>query len=207
MSYTLASTSDTTAETVVRNSRFIAVARRINDEGAARAFVEQQQRQYPDARHHCYAYVIGDAVHDRVERSSDDGEPGGTAGVPMLQVLHHRDLVNLAVVVIRYFGGIKLGAGGLVRAYTGAVTAALDTAPLVERVRGEVFTLAVDHSEVGRIESELRARSVSVLGTEYQDQAVLTLATNDSELLHALVAAATSGSGELEPAGVIYTDR
>ena len=206
MPYTIAAHSAVSVETVVRHSRFLATLRRVEDAGAAAAFVDEQRRRYPDARHHCFAYVIGDTPNARVERSGDDGEPGGTAGVPMLQVLHHRDLVNVAVVVTRYFGGVKLGAGGLVRAYSGAVAAAVDAADPVARVRRELFTLAVDHGDAGRVESELRARGVGVLDTAYGEHAVLTLSTPDPGALRTLVAAATAGSGELEPAETVYTD-
>src|SRR5690606_16790694 len=121
MPHTLAPGPDVVVETEVKHSRFLAAVRRVATADAALAFVDEQRRLYPDARHHCWAFVVGDDPSARAERSSDDGEPGGTAGIPMLQVLHHRDLVNVAVVVTRWFGGIKLGAGGLVRAYSGAV--------------------------------------------------------------------------------------
>ncbi|RZK74549.1 MAG: YigZ family protein, partial [Rhodococcus sp. (in: high G+C Gram-positive bacteria)] len=161
MPYTLAPhTADLTLETEVKHSRFIAALRRVEDADAAQAFVQDRRRAYPDARHHCSAYIIGNGPSDRVERASDDGEPGGTAGIPMLQVLKARDLVDVAVVVTRYFGGIKLGAGGLVRAYSGAVTTAVDAAPLVRRELRHLHTLAVGHAEAGRVESELRGRGV-----------------------------------------------
>ena len=206
MPHTLAPGPDVVVETEVKHSRFLAAVRRVDTADAALAFVDEQRRLYPDARHHCWAFVVGDDPSARAERSSDDGEPGGTAGIPMLQVLHHRDLVNVAVVVTRWFGGIKLGAGGLVRAYSGAVATALDEAPLVERRQQEKFTLAIDHGEAGRVEAELRGRGVAVLDVAYADRVVLTVAGRERSELQGWVASLTSGAGELEPAGVDWID-
>ncbi|MGA4691218.1 MAG: IMPACT family protein [Rhodococcus sp. (in: high G+C Gram-positive bacteria)] len=206
MPHTLAPGPDVVVETEVKHSRFLAAVRRVDTADAALAFVDEQRRLYPDARHHCWAFVVGDAPSARAERSSDDGEPGGTAGIPMLQVLHHRDLVNVAVVVTRWFGGIKLGAGGLVRAYSGAVATALDEAPLVERRQQEKFTLAIDHGEAGRVEAELRGRGVAVLDVAYADRVVFTVAGRERSELEGWVASLTSGAGELEPAGVDWID-
>ncbi|WP_016932174.1 IMPACT family protein [Rhodococcus sp. R1101] len=206
MPHTLAPGPDVVVETEVKHSRFLAAVRRVDTADAALAFVDEQRRLYPDARHHCWAFVVGDDRSMRAERSSDDGEPGGTAGIPMLQVLHHRDLVNVAVVVTRWFGGIKLGAGGLVRAYSGAVTAALDETSLVERRQQEKFTLAIDHAEAGRVEAELRGRGVAVLDVAYADRVVLTVAGRERGELEGWVASLTSGAAELEPAGVDWID-
>lgn len=206
MPHTLAPGPDVVVETEVKHSRFLAAVRRVDTADAALAFVDEQRRLYPDALHHCWAFVVGDDPSARAERSSDDGEPGGTAGIPMLQVLHHRDLVNVAVVVTRWFGGIKLGAGGLVRAYSGAVATALDEAPLVERRQQEKFTLAIDHGEAGRVEAELRGRGVAVLDVAYADRVVLTVAGRERSELEGWVASLTSGVGELEPAGIDWID-
>jgi len=206
MPNTLAPGPDVVVETEVKHSRFLAALRRVESAADAAAFTDEQRRLYPDARHHCWAFVVGDEPASRAERSSDDGEPGGTAGVPMLQVLHHRDVVNVAVVVTRWFGGIKLGAGGLVRAYSGAVAVALDSATLVPRERREVFTLAVGHGDAGRVDAELRGRGVSVLGVSYEDLAKFTVAARDPEQLASVVASVTSGAGELEPVGREWID-
>ena len=206
MPHTLAPGPDVVVETEVKHSRFLAAVRRVDTADAALAFVDEQRRLYPDARHHCWAFVVGDDPSARAERQSEDGEPGGTAGIPMLQVLHHRDLVNVAVVVTRWFGGIKLGAGGLVRAYSGAVATALDEAPLVERRQQEKFTLAIDHGEAGRVEAELRGRGVAVLDVAYADRVVLTVAGRERSELEGWVASLTSGVGELEPAGIDWID-
>ncbi|UYP19813.1 IMPACT family protein [Rhodococcus sp. Z13] len=206
MPHTLAPGPDVVVETEVKHSRFRAALRRVDTAEAALAFVDRQRRLYPDARHHCWAFVVGDDITARAERSSDDGEPGGTAGVPMLQVLHHRDLVNVVAVVTRWFGGIKLGAGGLVRAYSGAVSVALDGATLVERRKQEKFTFTVGHADAGRVESELRGRGVPVLDVAYTNSVEFTVASGDRGELAGLVASLTSGAGELEPAGADWID-
>jgi len=211
MSFTLPAGSDVVVETEVKHSRFIAALRRVDDPVDAQEFVDEQRRLYPDARHHCWAYVTGNEPSERAERSGDDGEPGGTAGVPMLQVLRARDLVDVAAVVTRYFGGIKLGAGGLVRAYSGAVAVAVDAAAatgtgLLSRERLDLLSLDVGHDTAGRIEAELRGRGIPVVDTDYGAEVTFTLATKDPAQLAAIVAELTSGAGELEPAGVQWVD-
>ncbi|MFD1811073.1 IMPACT family protein [Rhodococcus gannanensis] len=206
MPFTLPAGSDIEVETEIKHSRFIAVLRRVAGPAEAQEFLDEQRRRYPDARHHCWAYITGDEPSERAERAGDDGEPGGTAGVPMLQVLRTRDLVDVAVVVTRYFGGIKLGAGGLVRAYSGAVAAAVDAAPLLGRERLELFAVEVGHDTAGRVEAELRGRGVAVVGTAYGAAVTFTLATRDPGTLAAVVAETTSGGGELVPAGSRWVD-
>jgi uncharacterized YigZ family protein len=206
MPSTLPAGTDIVAETEVKRSRFIAVLRRADRATEAQDFLDEQRRRYPDARHHCWAYITGDEPSERAERAGDDGEPGGTAGVPMLQVLRTRGLVDVAVVVTRYFGGVKLGAGGLVRAYSGAVAAVVDAAPLVGRERLELLTLEVGHDTAGRVEAELRGRGVAVVDTAYGAAAALTLATRDPARLADTVAEITAGAGELVPAGARWVD-
>lgn len=204
MAFSLATDDRIRVESEIKRSRFITDLQRAEDVDVALELLADARREHPSAAHHCSAYVIGDESESRVERSSDDGEPGGTAGIPMLQVLKSRDLVNVAAVVTRYFGGVKLGAGGLVRAYSGAVSAAVDAATLVPRIRSELFRLAVDHAEAGRVESELRSRGVDVTGADYGSKATLTIASAEPEKLMSIVAALTGGHGELVPAGHVW---
>ncbi|MGW4479362.1 IMPACT family protein [Rhodococcus triatomae] len=206
MPFTLPADADIVVETEVKHSRFISVLRRVAEPVEAQAFLDEQRRRYPDARHHCWAYITGDEPSARAERAGDDGEPGGTAGVPMLQVLRTRDLVDVAAVVTRYFGGIKLGAGGLVRAYSGAVAAAVDAAPLLGRERLELFAVEVGHDTAGRVEAELRGRGVAVVDTAYGAAVTFTLATREPGALAAVVAETTAGAGELVPAGSRWVD-
>ncbi|TQL48572.1 putative YigZ family protein [Homoserinimonas aerilata] len=197
-------------EIEVKRSRFLCRLVRVETEEAARAAVELARREHWDARHHCSAFILGASVlPGQIRRSSDDGEPSGTAGAPMLDALAGRGLIDCVAVVTRYFGGVLLGAGGLVRAYSDAVLTAVDEAHatnrLVERARRELFALPLSHADAGRVEAELRQRGVGVLGTEYGSRAVVRL-TGDGEEVAAIVAAATAGAGRLEPLGTEWVD-
>ncbi|WP_188078664.1 IMPACT family protein [Rhodococcus sp. ANT_H53B] len=188
-------------ETDVKKSRFVAVVDRAATEAEARDVLAAARKADPAAGHHCSAFIVdssaGDPLADpkqqRIERSNDDGEPSGTAGMPMLDVLRGQHLTNVVAVVSRYFGGTKLGTGGLARAYSGAVTEALTGATFLARERREIMTLELDHAEVGRVESELRGHGVLVVGTSYGTRAVLTVAVSDAESAAALVASLTAG--------------
>ncbi|PZR51980.1 YigZ family protein [Xylanimonas oleitrophica] len=141
-------------ELVIKRSRFLAHLAPVTSVEEADAVVARLRKEMWDARHHCVALVVGS--HADQQRSSDDGEPSGTAGVPMLEVLRHRAVTDVVAVVTRYFGGILLGAGGLVRAYSSAVSEALDLArPVHRRVLTEV-TVDVAHADAGRIDNVLR---------------------------------------------------
>ncbi|WOP19885.1 IMPACT family protein [Raineyella sp. LH-20] len=193
---------DVTTELEVKRSRFITLLRRVDDEAAARALLAEARDVFPDARHHCSAWVVSVPDAQPLWHSSDDGEPSGTAGRPMLDVLLGSGLTDVAAVVVRYFGGTLLGTGGLVRAYSDAVASALDQAPRVLLVTSELWSLLLPHAEAGRIESELRGRGVAVHDVAYVADGVrLTLATQDRAGLGPLVAALTRGEGVLVPAG------
>lgn len=191
----------------IKKSEFIGHVARVESEDEAREFLDALRKRYHDARHVCSAFVIG-ADRD-IQRSSDDGEPAGTAGIPMLQaVLAHRtteealqDLSDVCVGVVRYFGGIKLGAGGLVRAYTDATVQAIDAARLTTRERLRLGRIEVPHADAGRLENELRASDVAVLGTDYGSaNASLNIAVTDSEGAREGAEAhlASSSSGQLD---------
>ncbi|CCQ15943.1 putative uncharacterized protein [Rhodococcus sp. AW25M09] len=130
---------------------------------------------------------------NRIERSNDDGEPSGTAGMPMLEVLRGHHITNVVAVVSRYFGGTKLGTGGLARAYGGAVNEALSQSTFLTRERRDIMTVELDHVDAGRVESELRGRGVVVLDASYLSCAVLTVAVADADSTVALVASLTAG--------------
>ncbi|MFI7581947.1 YigZ family protein [Kocuria kalidii] len=218
---TLAAGTEAVAELEIKRSRFLAVVRRTATEAEARAAVDDLRRSHHDARHHCSAFVLGP---DRdVQRSSDDGEPAGTAGLPMLEALVLRrtaapapdgdatDLSDVSAVVVRWFGGTLLGAGGLVRAYSEAVSQALDGATLVTRRRQRLYRLPASHADAGRIENELRAAGTTVLDTAYGAAgAELGLAVPDDDgavaALRSRVSALTAGAGDLRPVGVDWVD-
>ncbi|HKU29058.1 MAG TPA: YigZ family protein [Arthrobacter sp.] len=213
---TLADGEDFRHELEIKRSRFITVLRRSPNEDAARSLVTDLRKEFHDAGHHCSAFVLGP---DRdVQRSSDDGEPSGTAGIPMLEALIKRetqpgvtDLSDISAVVVRYFGGILLGAGGLVRAYSESVSVALDSAPLVQRRRLRICAIPVAHHAAGRLENDLRSAGFVMAGTSYESsRAVLRLAIADDaqEILNAgeRVAAMTAGSSEIHTEGTEWVD-
>jgi uncharacterized YigZ family protein len=197
------------AEIEVKRSRFLTTLERVEDEASARAVVERLRRQHWDARHHCSAFVLGPPGPGRVERSADDGEPAGTAGAPMLEVLRGHGVGDVVAVVTRWFGGTLLGAGGLVRAYGDAVRAGLDLTGTLRRDLVRELALEVDHADAGRVESELRSRGTMVLDTSYAARVVLLLGAPpaDEDRLHALVAELTGGTARAVPRGERWVDR
>jgi uncharacterized YigZ family protein len=197
---------DATAEVEDRGSRFLCTLRRVADEDAARDLVAALRREHWDARHHCSAFVLGPG--GTLQRSSDDGEPAGTAGAPMLEVLKGAGVSDVTAVVSRWFGGTLLGAGGLVRAYGDAVRAALAEAGTLRRSLLTELALDLDHADAGRVEGELRARGVRVLDVAYDARVRLLLAATPGEVdrLGEVVAAATAGTGLLEPVGERWVD-
>jgi uncharacterized YigZ family protein len=198
---TLARRTPVTTELEIRRSRFITWLARAGDEATARAFVDEARRAFPDARHHCSAFVVRVPGANLVERSSDDGEPAGTAGMPMLEVLRGSGLVDVVAVVVRYFGGIKLGTGGLVRAYSDAVRSALEVATVVVERETALFAIDLPHDSAGRVESELRASGFAVADVAYGAHVTLTLATDDDGALASAVASLTGAQAALRPAG------
>ncbi len=203
-------------ELEIKRSRFITVLHRTADEDSARSVLAGLRRDFHDARHHCSAFVLGP---DRgVQRSNDDGEPSGTAGIPMLEALLKRetapgvaDLSDTTAVVVRYFGGILLGAGGLVRAYSESVSAALGAAPLVRRRRMRICAVPVPHTAAGRLENDLRAAGYVMAETSYEAQTtVLRLALPDDPAGLAdageRLAALTAGSALLLPGETEWID-
>lgn len=193
-------------ELVIKKSRFLTLVAPVSSTEDADAIIAAVKKRAWDARHNCSAQVTGE-LGDRA-RSSDDGEPSGTAGVPMLEVLRRRELTDVVAVVTRYFGGIKLGAGGLVRAYSSAVSETLDRATLVDRhVLAEV-TITVDHADAGRFDNLLREwvrGHDAVLGDPaYAAYAVFEVWAPPVEIatLSAEVAEASGGGVIAEPTGL-----
>ena len=157
------------AEIEAKRSRFLCDLVPVASEDEARAVVERARKEHWDARHHCSAFVLGPAAD--IRRSNDDGEPSGTAGTPMLDVLTGADLTDVVVVVTRWFGGTLLGTGGLVKAYSDAVRAALDEARLVHYERQVRLTCQVTLADVGRVENALRAAGFVVADVDYATHA------------------------------------
>ncbi|OZQ65666.1 YigZ family protein [Paenibacillus sp. VTT E-133280] len=165
-------------EVVIRKSRFIGHVMPVENEEEALLFIEDIKKKHRDATHNCSAYVIGE--RDEIQRQSDDGEPSGTAGKPILEVIRNQGVKNVAIVVTRYFGGIMLGAGGLIRAYTDGAVLALEEGEVITRVlRREVF-VEIDYTWLGKVENELRGRGIQTGETLFTDKVtLLCLPRND----------------------------
>lgn len=154
-------------EIVIEKSTFIGYARPVENEEEALAFIQEIKKKHRDATHNVPAYVLGE--HNEVQRCNDDGEPSGTAGVPVLEVLKKEDVRNVAVVVTRYFGGIKLGTGGLVRAYTKGAKIALESAKIITRVLYQTVIVSVDYTLLGSLQNQLRMKQYDTKDIVYED--------------------------------------
>lgn len=160
-------------EVIEKKSRFIATIAAVSSKEEAEEFVASMKKKYWDARHNCSAYIIADKVD--ILHSSDDGEPSGTAGKPMLEVLLNEGIKNVCVVVTRYFGGTLLGTGGLVRAYQAAVKEGLKNCVLIEKQMGIKGTIIVDYNDMGRLQYLFATHGVEILENVYEQQVVMTV--------------------------------
>ncbi|MDN5790500.1 MAG: IMPACT family protein [Micrococcales bacterium] len=197
----------TQAAIEVRRSRFVCELDRVEDEDAARAAIEQVRSTSRDARHHCTAFILGPDGATR--RSNDDGEPTGTAGAPMLAVLRGAELTNVLAVVTRWFGGVLLGTGGLIRAYGEAVQSAVAAAHLVRVELREVLTIVVGPAEAARVENAIRDAGLPVTA-QWSAEAVhlrTAVAPDAVDALRTTVARLTSGRVELAMAGPTWVDQ
>ncbi|MCW2867468.1 MAG: YigZ family protein [Marmoricola sp.] len=197
---------DGSVELEVRRSRFVGTVARVGDEADARAVVDQLRREHWGARHHVHAYVLG--PERLLEQASDDGEPSGTGGPPVLEVLRGRGLSDVVVVVSRFFGGTLLGTGGLARAYADAARSVLAEVGVRERVLQDVCEVVVDVAAVGRLEHDLRSRGARVLGVEYFDRASLRFAIPPvaRPVAEEIVAELTGGEASLAVVGQEWVD-
>lgn len=154
-------------EITIQKSRFIAQIKRAETENEAQEFIQSIKKKHWNATHNCSAYIIGE--QDQIQKANDDGEPSGTAGVPILEVLKKRNLKDTVVVITRYFGGIKLGAGGLIRAYGKSTSEGLDAVGIVERRLVQIMHVKIDYTWLGKIERELRASDYKIKDIHYLD--------------------------------------
>ncbi|GAB2812866.1 YigZ family protein [Streptomyces daliensis] len=191
-------------ETEISRSRFLCALAPAATEREAQDFIAGVRKRHPAANHNCWAYVIG--ADGAVQKASDDGEPGGTAGVPMLQMLTRREIRYAVAVVTRYFGGTKLGAGGLIRAYGGAVGEALDAVGTVVRQRFRLVTVTTDHQRAGKLENELRATGHAVREVTYGAEVAIEVGLPEAGLdaFRSWLADATAGTARLELGGEVY---
>ena len=191
-------------EKTEKKSRFIATVRPIETEEDALAFLEEMKKKYWDARHNCYAYSVG--TNREFTRCSDDGEPSGTAGRPMLDVILGEEIYNVAVVVTRYFGGVLLGTGGLVRAYSKAVQEGLAASTVILKQKGIVLQITTDYTGIGKIQYIAGERSLPILDSEYTDRVVLKLLVPVQEIgsVEKAITEGTNGRAQLEQDGECY---
>ena len=193
-----------TGEIVEKKSRFIATVRPVKSEEEALAFLEEMKKKYWDARHNCFVYSVG--LNREYTRCSDDGEPSGTAGRPMLDVILGEDIYNVAVVVTRYFGGVLLGTGGLVRAYSKAVQEGLAASRIIEKRRGISMKVTTDYTGIGKIQYIAGERSIPILNSEYTDKVVLELLipSDETEAVQKAVTDGTNGRARMENDRELY---
>ncbi len=186
-----------------KKSRFIATVQPVSSEKEALDFIAAMKKKYWDASHNCSAFVVGE--HQELQRCSDDGEPQGTAGRPMLEVLLGKDLHNTAAVVTRYFGGTLLGTGGLVRAYSAAVQEGLNACTIAEQSYGVCLTIRTDYNSIGKIQYLLGRQNLPTLNAEYTDIVeIRTLVEKSQEQsLRDAVIEATSGKAAFPAAELV----
>lgn len=185
-------------EITEKKSRFIATVRPVESEDEAVSFINEMKKKYWDARHNCSAFVIG--KRQELTRCSDDGEPAGTAGRPMLDVLLKENIHNAAVVVTRYFGGVLLGTGGLVRAYQQATKAGLLASEIIEKKDGAVLFIRTDYTGIGRLQYLFAQEKITVMDTAYEADVLVkaVIPENDKKRIEKTIIEQTNGTAKLE---------
>ncbi|MFC4323375.1 YigZ family protein [Litchfieldia salsa] len=191
----------------IQKSRFIASINRVTTESEAQSFIQQIKKQHSSANHNCSAYLIGE--HDQIQKANDDGEPSGTAGVPMLEVLKKKQLKDTVVVVTRYFGGIKLGAGGLIRAYGKATSEGLLATGIVERKLMKVVHTKIDYTWLGKVENDLRSSIYEIKEIHYLEDVEVEVYVKEDEVAAFCdwMTELTNGKCELTEGIVIYLEQ
>lgn len=194
------------AEIIIKKSRFIGHAKPVETEEEAIQFIEAIKKEHWNATHNCSAYCVG--PNNEFQKQSDDGEPSGTAGKPILEVIKQLDLRNTVVVVTRYFGGIKLGAGGLIRAYTDGAVAAIEAAEPVFRVLHQKVSIVIDYTWQGKVENALRNEEVIIDQTEFTDKVTYHCLppAHEVDKFKAWVVELTQGKAELHAGETLYLE-
>jgi uncharacterized YigZ family protein len=193
-------------EIVIERSRFIAHVARVETEEEAQAFIADIKKQHWSANHNCSAYMIGE--NNLIQKANDDGEPSGTAGVPMLEVLKKRDLKDTVVVVTRYFGGIKLGAGGLIRAYGKSTSEGLNATGIVERKLMRIMKTKIDYTWLGKVENEVRSSHYQLKEIHYLDAVEVEVYVEEAakDGFTSWMTELTNGQGEISEGEVEYLE-
>ena len=167
-------------EVIIDKSTFIGYAKPIKTEEEAINFVNEIKKKHKDATHNVWAYTVGESMN--IQRYSDDGEPQGTAGIPTLEVIKKEELRNVVVVVTRYFGGIKLGAGGLVRAYTKGAKIGIESAKVIEKVLYKSVGIEIDYNQLGKVQNEIMNMGYFIKDTVYEDNVEIIVYSRISEI-------------------------
>lgn len=198
---------DGQSEIEIKKSRFICSFKRVTTEEEAKMFIQAIKKEHWKANHNCSAFVIGDK--SEIQCSSDDGEPSGTAGIPMLEVLKKNELINVVAVVTRYFGGIKLGAGGLIRAYTQAVSHGLTEIGIVEGTLQQELAVAITYPQLGKLENFLELQQVTVKETRYTDQVIVVCMVDETDIpqFKATVTELLNGQVTFEKGPISYHEK
>ena len=194
-------------EIVIEKSRFIAHVARTETETDAISFITEIKKQHRAATHNCSAYLIGE--HDQIQKALDDGEPSGTAGVPILEVLKKKNVKDTTVVVTRYFGGIKLGAGGLIRAYSKATSEGVEATGIVERKLMRVISAKVDYTWLGKLENELRSSIYQIKEIEYLDQVIIHIFAEEEKKQEYVewMTELTNGQAKMTEGEMLYLEK
>ena len=166
-------------EYVVEKSTFIGYAKPIKSEEEAVEFINQIKKKHKDATHNVWAYTVGETMN--IQRYSDDGEPQGTAGIPTLEVIKKEDLRDVVVVVTRYFGGIKLGAGGLVRAYTKGAKIGIEAAQIIQKVKYKEVSVTIDYNQIGKVQNEIMNMGYTIKDTLYSEKVEIIVYSREEE--------------------------
>ncbi|MBQ7977998.1 MAG: YigZ family protein [Clostridia bacterium] len=167
-----------TSEIVINKSRFLGFAKFVESGDEAESFLNELREKYKDARHICFAYKLRNSA-----RLSDDGEPSGTAGKPILNIIEKKGLVNVVIAVVRYFGGVKLGAGGLLRAYSGSAVDTIENAKIVEWLSSKIYEVELDYKDYQPFINNIKGRKIKVIDTNFDNGATLKVVASSDELI------------------------
>ncbi|MCM3443773.1 YigZ family protein [Metabacillus halosaccharovorans] len=193
-------------EIIIQKSRFICYVERVTTEEEAIEFIQKIKKKHYDANHNCSAYLIGE--NDHIQKANDDGEPSGTAGVPMLEVLKKKKLKDTVVVVTRYFGGIKLGTGGLIRAYGKSVSEGIQATGMVERKLMRIMNTNIDYTWLGKVENELRSSTYLLKEIHYLNVVNVEAYVEEEKKTDFIkwMTELTNGKGDTSEGDVVYLE-
>ena len=195
-----------TTDIYIKKSQFIAYVERVETEEEAIAFIDKIKKKHHDATHNCSAYTVG--PKHRIQKANDDGEPSGTAGIPILEVLLKRNLEDTVVVITRYFGGIKLGSGGLIRAYGQSTTRGIDATGIVYREKNDIIGVTIDYTWLGKVENEVRQSTYTIKDIDSTDDVTMYIYVplDKKESFTEWMTELTNGQATIETVDTIFRE-